>query len=358
MARIRQSPFTFPLALSAQHMYNLMNMKRNKHTCIAGWPADALVCRPVFFIAAMAILVSAIPAHADYRIPAYVDTSAFNEVDFNLQGEYPLPATMTLAKTDEPNPVVILFNGFSLRDRDESVDYVKPFRDIAWGLAGRGIASIRFDSRAYTLGPDTVAAFGLDEYLLDDITALLSYIRFQPNLFDTTKIFIAGYGLGGYVAPLVAKREARPPHEALLSMIGDAFSDTPDKNLMMDKAQSLIRRLADREIPPDQILLFGPARLWYDLMDSSGVDAAEQVTAPFLVIQGGHDEEAGPEDFAIWKKALANRQNVALHRYDDLNHFYQPESAVTQGTFMSRNDPTPVDKRVIDDIAEWILKLR
>ncbi len=300
-------------------------------------------------------------------VPAYVDTSAFNQVDFTMQGEYPLNISMTTARTNEPNPVVILYDGFSLRDRDETIASAKPFRDIAWGLASKGIASIRFDSRPYTLGPDVVADFNLDQYLLDDLSAVIAYIRMSPELFDTTRIYLAGHGLGGFVAPLEAKHDsglagiillsaaARPPHETLLESMTDIPGGKAAHKEIEKEAKDLVRRLAERKVPPDQILFFAPARVWYDLMDNNGVTAAKKIKRPFLVLQGGNDKETAESDFTLWKKALSGHKNAEFKLYPGLNHLYQPSpDSTATGAAESPENPAPVDETVIDDIAAWI----
>jgi uncharacterized protein len=317
--------------------------------------------------ATLVLICVATVAHAAGVVPAYVDTSAFNEVNFTMQGEYPLNITLTTARTNEPNPVVILYSGFSLRDRDESTGDARPFRDIARGLATKGIASIRFDSRAYTLGPDVVAQFDLDKYLLDDLAAIIAYVRMEPDLFDTTKIFIAGHGLGGFVAPLEAQRDsglagiillsaaARPPSETLLKSMAD-MPDGPASHKEIEKsAKDLVRRLSQRKVPPDQILFFAPARVWYDLMDNNGVKAAKKLDLPFLVLQGGRDKETAASDFSLWKNALSGRKNVRFILYDSLNHLYQPATdSVTIGVLKPTENTAPVDAAIVDDIAAWI----
>jgi len=318
---------------------------------------------------AVVVLIGAVfaaPAHSR-NIPAYIDTSAFSEVDFTMQGDYPLNVSLTTARTNEPNPVVILYSGFSLRDRDEATGSARPFRDIAQGLASKGIASIRFDSRAYTLGPDVVADFDLDKYLLDDLAALIAYIRMEPTLFDTTKIFLAGHGLGGFVAPLEAKRDsglagvillsaaARPPHETLLESMTDIPGGPAAHKQIEKDAKDLVRRLAERKVPPDQILFFAPAQVWYDLMDNNGVQIAKKLDVPFLVLQGGIDKMTATSDFSMWKKALSGHKNAQFKLYNGLNHLYQPASdSLTMGVLKQEENTAPVDETVIDDIAAWI----
>src|SRR5207247_4710825 len=58
-----------------------------------------------------------------------------------------LPATLTMPKGDGPFPAVVLVHGSGPHDRDESIGPNKPFRDLAGGLASRGIAVLRSEER-------------------------------------------------------------------------------------------------------------------------------------------------------------------------------------------------------------------
>lgn len=305
----------------------------------------------------------------EYQIPPYVDTTLFSEIELSLNGEYPLGVSMVVAKTSQPTAVVLLFNGFGFRDRDEAFGTIKPLRDIAWGLATRGIASIRFDSRSYALAADEVAGMNLDRYLMGDIAALLAYARMQPELFDTSRIYVAGYGLGGLVAPEVARRDsnlagvillsaaARPPHEILADALGryastsDSTTTGPDSGRA--EALAVLKQLSERSLPSDQLVLFAAAQVWYDLMDAGGVRSAQNLGCPILVIQGGRDVETIDKDFALWKEALDRRDKVTFKKYGNLNHFYQPGwGTATEADYVT--NASSVDRRVIDDIAAWI----
>ena len=58
-----------------------------------------------------------------------------------------LGATVTLPKGAGPFPAVVLVQGSGPHDRDETIGPHEPFRDLAWGLASRGIAVLRYDKR-------------------------------------------------------------------------------------------------------------------------------------------------------------------------------------------------------------------
>ena len=64
-----------------------------------------------------------------------------------LLGE--LPGILTLPEGEGPFPAVILLQGSGPSDKDETVGSLKPFRDLAEGLAEQGIAVYRFDKRSY-----------------------------------------------------------------------------------------------------------------------------------------------------------------------------------------------------------------
>lgn len=55
-----------------------------------------------------------------------------------------MPGTLTLPVGKKKAPVEILVHGSGPQDRDETVGPNKPFRDLAWGLAERGIATVRY----------------------------------------------------------------------------------------------------------------------------------------------------------------------------------------------------------------------
>lgn len=78
--------------------------------------------------------------------PGYVDLSRFEEHDIVLgEGRLAVPGTVTLPSAAGPHPAVVLLSGGGPFDRDETVGANKPLKDIAWGLASRGVAVLRFD---------------------------------------------------------------------------------------------------------------------------------------------------------------------------------------------------------------------
>src|SRR4029077_7563244 len=84
----------------------------------------------------------------------------------------------------------------------------KPLKDLAWGLASRGVAVLRFDKVTYAHGAVVAQDRGFtvaDEYL-PQATAAIHLLRGHPGI-DAGRIVVAGHSLGGTVAPRVAATE-------------------------------------------------------------------------------------------------------------------------------------------------------
>jgi len=83
-----------------------------------------------------------------YSKPLYEDTDKFTEEEVSFgYGAWKLPATLTVPKGKGPFPVVVLVHGSGPSNRDESLGALKPFRDIAVGLASKNIAVLRYEKR-------------------------------------------------------------------------------------------------------------------------------------------------------------------------------------------------------------------
>ncbi|WP_235000391.1 alpha/beta hydrolase [Virgibacillus dakarensis] len=82
--------------------------------------------------------------------PAYSDPDAFTEKEVVVgKGTFALPGTLSIPKGEGPFPVVVLVQGSGASDRDERAYALKPFRDLAHGLASKGIAVLRYNKRTF-----------------------------------------------------------------------------------------------------------------------------------------------------------------------------------------------------------------
>ena len=88
---------------------------------------------------------------AVYQEPDTEERKEYTEKEISISiGEgKELPGTLILPDGEGPFPVVVFVHGSGPSDRDETINGNKPFKDLAEGLAEKGIASYRYDKRTY-----------------------------------------------------------------------------------------------------------------------------------------------------------------------------------------------------------------
>ena len=115
-----------------------------------------------------------------------------------------LPGLLTIPRNTTSFPIVILVHGSGPNDRDETIGPNKPLRDLAFGLASFGIASIRYDKRTLVYGEKIVSEglkINLETEVLIDVT---SAIRLAKSIDGVRDIYIIGHSLGSMLSPKIA----------------------------------------------------------------------------------------------------------------------------------------------------------
>ena len=83
-----------------------------------------------------------------WTLPTYADPRTYQRQEVRVGAEpRALPGTLFLPKGVENAAAVILVHGSGPNDRDETLGPNRPFRDLATGLATRGIAVLSYDKR-------------------------------------------------------------------------------------------------------------------------------------------------------------------------------------------------------------------
>ena len=106
-------------------------------------------------------------------------------------------------------PCVILVHGSGPHDRDETIGPNKPFRDLAWGLAERGIAVVRYEKRTKAYGAACVPAgreLDYDTEAVDDAVAIVEQVKGFARAGFPDSVYVLGHSLGGTLAPRIAGR--------------------------------------------------------------------------------------------------------------------------------------------------------
>jgi dienelactone hydrolase len=216
-----------------------------------------------------------LPPPAPWAPPAYADAKTFEERPLTV-GDAPhaLEGTMTLPRGAGPFAAVVLVHGSGPMDADETVGAIKMFKDLAWGLATRGVASLRYEKRPrrYPREFAPERAFTVEEEVIADARAALARSAAQP-MIDGKRIFLVGHSQGGYLAPRIARGGG---WAGFVAMAGNT---RPTEELVVEQmralapgnAQALAAAVADRDairdprLTPDARVRFaggmGPGRI-------------------------------------------------------------------------------------------------
>jgi uncharacterized protein len=311
----------------------------------------------------------------EYKAPSYVKPESFTDKEVTVgAGEWALPGTLSLPSGDGPFPAVILVHGSGPNDRDESLGPNKPFRDLAWGLATRNIAVLRYDKRTKVHAGKLVSikqGITVQEESIDDVLAAVSLLSKTKGI-DAKRIFVLGHSLGGTLVPRIGKLNsniagfvvmagsARQLEDVILEQmtyiysLDGSLSDAEKTELEGIKQQ--VARVKDPNLSTaansSALVLGVPIKYWLDLRGYNPPQLATELKQPMLIIQGERDYQVTMEDFQAWKKSLSSRQNVVFKSYPKLNHlFIEGEGKCTPEEY---NKPGHVTVTVVEDIANWI----
>ena len=318
------------------------------------------------------------PMAAPWVPPAYAAMDSFSEYEVVL-GDRPLVVggTVSVPRASAPVPAVVLLSGGGPFNRDMTMGENRIGADLAWGLASRGIAVLRFDKASHThrqvvaKNPNFTPT---DEYL-PYAAAAVDQLRGDPSI-DASRIVIVGHSMGGSLAPRVAlarpevaglallAAEAEPMNRAAVRVMNYLAALDPSSAPMRNAAAAMVGLAANVDSPQlsrrtdPATLPFGySGAYWLDVRDYDPIDAARQAGKPMLILQGGRDYQVTVnDDLALWRAAFDGRDDVSIRVYEADDHLFFPGSGPsTPAGYEPRQH---VDAAVVADLADWILALK
>lgn len=299
-----------------------------------------------------------------------------------LAGTLTLPAGIT-----SQVPGLVLIQGSGPTDRDGNQPPVLRtdlLRQIAEGLAEKGIATLRYDKRGMHANaggrpadPDEYAAYFHWDRFIDDAYAAYAFLRAQDAV-DPGKAGLFGHSEGGLIALDLATRliEGERPQALILAA-------APGRRMDIIVREQLARQLSLQVKPGQRRLLLAdnaralksigetgqipehlPAALrglypsysgpyWQALLKLEPAETIQRYAGPVLLIQGDADNQVSAE-----RDALALDAALQKRQADDHALIILPRTSHALKLLQDDKDPGfegEIDPGVISRIASWLL---
>ncbi|HVF40148.1 MAG TPA: alpha/beta fold hydrolase [Gemmatimonadaceae bacterium] len=279
----------------------------------------------------------------------------------NLAGTLQLPSGRT------PVPVVLIIAGSGPTDRDGNTPALpgsnNSLKLLAEGLAGRGLASLRYDKRG--VGGSASAATRESELrftnYVDDAAAWIRHLR-SDRRFST--LTVIGHSEGSLIGMIAAKQAGA---DAFVSIAGagrrpqDIITEQLSAQLpvaTVNRAKEIMKQIETGgkpdSIPPVLAPLFRPSVQPY-LVSWFKFDPTAEIaglTIPAMVVQGTTDLQITQEDA---RRLAAAYPAATMLTVEGMNHVMKKAPAGRQEQMMSYMDPSmPVVPSMLDGIAAFV----
>lgn len=311
------------------------------------------------------------PKLATYTLPAYADTTKYQEKSVYLEPKgHQLAAIVTTPKNATNFPMVVLVHGSGPSDMDQTIGANKPFKDLALGLAAKGIGSIRYVKRTLLYANEFSKTFTVKEEVTDDAVAAIALAKTVKGV-DQKNVYLLGHSLGGMLAPqlatlapdlngiILAAAPARKLTDIIIEQNKYFFELSKDTTAagkkQLDEILSTVEKSKITQlgnVKPDSIIIGLPASYWINLNNYDQLATAKKLNKRILIVQGGNDFQVSQKDFNLWDAGLNKKKNVSLKFYPELNHLLTVQTE--KGTTAQYQTPANVSEKLIEDIALWI----
>lgn len=252
--------------------------------------------------------------------------SSIEEKQFVLESNgYKLNAVYTYINDGKSHPAVLLIAGSGPSDYNETLGTLKPFKDIANGLAKEGINSLRVDKRTFSYAADFDIKCGIEEEYLEDCNAAIEYLKSQ----NISGLYLLGHSLGGQIATeLAASIEGvdgmilfNSSARHLADIACDQYSAIDPVNKASYTTYAEAAKNATANSAKGFYYYSASDYYWasYNQMDTARNISNANIKT--LIINSKFDKQSFEEDLNLWSTLFSDTENVYICVYDDISHF-------------------------------------
>lgn len=297
----------------------------------------------------------------------------YEETDVTVgQAPYVLEGVLTMPKEaseETPVPMCVFVHDFGAFDHDLTMGQTTFFADLADALGKMGVASLRYDSRAYAY-PDAQAETVYDE-AVEDALAACQLLKDNP-LVDQERIVLVGLGFGGMIAPrIVSQSEGAFTAMIILgstpkTLIEWYCATQPEAyGALGEETQETIEKMVKKvssvsEEEARALTLFGKNGyyFWEDL-HYNAVDLIKELKVPTYIGQGRRDPIVSEDDGRIaYADAIGDNMTfMSFKAFRGLNHILMNDLTVNEDGLPEYAVATHIDTQAGRTLAQWVLNL-
>jgi hypothetical protein len=291
------------------------------------------------------------------------------DIEFGLE-KWKLPGKITLPEEEEVYPLIILVHGSGPNNMNETVGLNEPFKDIAYYLAKKGIAVLRYDKRTYA-HMTTITNFEEFTVFEETIEDAKEAVKFASALdyIDGNRIFVLGHSLGAYLMPRIAEVTDEASGYIMAAGIYSSLADiipyqieylnnldgmlTEEEQMQIDETEIMAYKMKNPDIIKEGEIVFGAHKAyWADLASYDPVEMAGNIKKPVFVLQGDRDYQVPVSEFELLRGALVQRENFKFKLYEGLNHIlmFGTQTPSPQDYYVKNTVYPPL----LDDILDFI----
>lgn len=273
-----------------------------------------------------------------------ISQGSIEKKNFVLESNgYKLNAVYTYIDDGNAHPAVLLIAGSGPSDYDETIGVLKPFEDIAHGLAQEGINSLRVDKRTFGYAAEFDIKCGIEEEYLDDCKAAIEYLKTQ----NISGLYLLGHSLGGQIATELAASIEGVDGMILFNSSARHLADIAcDQYSALDpvnkESYTTYAEAAKNATASSAKGYYYYSASDYYWVSYNQIDTAQNISnlnIKTLIINSKFDKQSFDEDLNLWSTLFSDSANVSICVYDDISHFgykidtTDPSSIYTQVDF-------------------------
>ena len=297
----------------------------------------------------------------------------YEETDVTVgQAPYALEGVLTMPKEaseESPVPVCVFVHDFGAYDHDLTMGQTTFFKDLADALGEMGVASLRYDSRAYAY-PDAQAETVYDE-AIEDALAACQLLKDNP-LVDQERIVLVGLGFGGMIAPRIVS-QSEGSFKAMIILgstpktLIEWYRDTQPEAYaaLSEETQETVEKMIKKvsnvsEEEARALTLFdrNGYYFWEDL-HYNAVDLIKELKVPTYIGQGRRDPIVSEDEGRIaYADAIGDNMTfMSFKAFRGLNHILMNDLTVNENGLPEYAVATHIDTQAGRTLAQWVLNL-